>query len=94
MTALMDAAALVADVRAERLLAGDTDTAARLAELHRHLADEHEYLIGIEQFDLPTTDRTYPPGACIGFLLRHDPHVRALRRLRGLPVPEEVHRAA
>jgi hypothetical protein len=88
MTALGKAITIVGGVRAERLLAGDRDTAARLAELIRLLDDEREYVEGIEKHDLSMTNRDYPPGVCVGWFWRHDPHVRQLRRLRGLHVPE------
>jgi len=89
MNALLEAAGLVADVRVQRMLAGDADTADRLAELHRHLADEHEYLDGVERHGLPTTDRRYPPGATVGWLMAYDPHVRSMRALRGISNPRE-----
>ncbi len=88
MTALADAVAIVGDVRAERLLAGDPNTADRLAELARLLIDEDEYVGGIEKHDLPATSMDYPPGATIGWLFRHNPHTRRIRQLRGLALPE------
>ncbi|MGZ4736700.1 MAG: hypothetical protein ACXVJW_14430 [Acidimicrobiia bacterium] len=86
MTALVRAATVIDEVRAGRLLANDLDTAALLSELSRHLREVDEYLDGIERHDLPATDRSYPAGSTVGYLLMHDPVVRRLRELRGLAV--------
>lgn len=88
MSTLRDAARLVETARAQRLLAGDHDTAQRYGEIVRHLHDEDELLDNIVVHDLPVPRRWYPPGSTIGYLFQHDSHVRELRRLRGLRVPE------
>lgn len=79
---------LIGRARSQRMLAADHDGARRLARLAELVAEEAEYLDGIEHHGLPVTDRAYPPGACLGWLLRHDAHVRRLRELHGLPIPE------
>ena len=88
MTALLEAVRIVDEIRAARLLAGDADTAERLAELRRHLSNEAEFVDGVERLGLPLTDRSFPAGAAIGWVMRNDAHIRALRELRGLSIPK------
>jgi hypothetical protein len=74
------------------MLAGDHDTARRLQLITLALRTEAELLDDetVRGVPVPRTAPIEPGGArhTIGHLVRYDPAARALRRLRGLPVPE------
>jgi hypothetical protein len=63
-----------------------SDQARRLEVLARRAGEERE-LVAAFTPDLPARPDV-PDDATIGWFVRHDPHVRALRRARGLSVPE------
>jgi hypothetical protein len=77
-----------------RLLAGDRDGGARLALLAQLVHEEAELLEGEEKWSLPRLDRGAPPGATVGWFLRHDAHTRRARQLLGLPNPYVMEAAA
>ena len=84
-----EAARLLDQARVARMVAGDADTAARLATLARLTLDEGEMLENVARgYMVPKP--THPPGAALGWLLRYDASTRAIRRVRGLSLPGEV----
>jgi hypothetical protein len=62
-----------------------SDQARRLELLARRAGEERE-LVAAFTPDLPARPDV-PEDATIGWYLRNDPHVRAVRRARGLSVP-------
>ena len=84
---LAQAAALVEEAFEAAEGRGDTRRAQRLRELLDLVSAEAqvEELVG----DGPEPEPlSIPPGASVGWLMRHEPHVRQLRRIRGLEVPD------
>ena len=70
-----------------RLLAGDHDTARRLQRLAELTLGEAEALD--EPRPPMQKPRTrWPKGTALGWMLRQDPHVRRLRSLYGLSLPD------
>jgi hypothetical protein len=86
---LADAAALVTTAMQAAYLRGDPDQAERLGALVHTIEWEAEVAGNIERGYAPVRPRRGPPGAVLGWYLHNDAHTRALRRARGLSVPEE-----
>lgn len=94
---LSAAARLLDEVRIARMLAGDHTTAARLGAIVEQLTIEAEVLEGIVLHRYMTPAQLparHEPARALGWWLRHDPIVRKVRALRGLPVPALPERQA
>jgi hypothetical protein len=83
---LNQAAELVWDAVAMAHVVGDHEQADRLEALARLLEHEAEYARGVDGGGPRVRRRR--SGRSLGWLLRHDAAVRALRRARGLSVPD------
>lgn len=72
--------------RLQAMLRPDAHQADRLQAIHDRTTEELQLLPDFTLRLYPTTE----PGRrlTLGWILRHDPHVRGLRRTRGLPLPE------
>jgi hypothetical protein len=82
---LITARNIIDDVRVTRMLVGDHGTAHRLAQFVEVLDVEAELLEGVVLRGWTPT--RVPTGRTVGWLLRHDPIVRAIREARCLRVP-------
>ena len=78
----------------EALVVGDLDLADRLEGLARLLEHEAEYVRNVEVHDMRRVGRRREAGHSYAWLIRCDAAVRALRRSRGLSLPDDTERRA
>jgi hypothetical protein len=79
---------LVLDAMQIAYLHSDPWQGERLRVLAQTIEHEAEYAANRDRGLSIVRPRTGPPGRTVGWYWRHCPHVRALRRARGLWVPE------
>jgi hypothetical protein len=88
MSALASAVDLIIEGQQRALIVGDVDQAERLALLARAVEHEAEYARNVER-GFPIVRRRR--GLSFAELLR-TPHIRAIRRSRGLSLPDDEQR--
>jgi hypothetical protein len=90
VNALDQAAALVTEAMQAAYSRGDPWQAERLLVVVHAIENEAAYADNLDRGLAVVRPRNYPPGAMLGWFFRNDAHVCALRRARGLWMPEPV----
>jgi len=88
---LRRAAENIDTARCQAVLRADRDTAKRLLILQTRVLVEAEYADNISHGMSKVQRRALPPGATIGWLMRHCAATRETRRALGVSVPDVEH---